>query len=170
LTEGFPLPQAAPALGHPEPAWCDEAVDKEAMSQAAPALGHPEPAWCDEAVDRGAIRGPPMPMHPLVLRTRDAANYLGLSESHLEKLRIRGGGPLYVRFSPRAVGYRITDLDAWAASRLRTSTSAPEPGSLPPVPDPPGARQATARKRSSTSAPAASARVSDARRRATTQP
>ena len=47
-----------------------------------------------------------------VLRTPDAARYLGLSVSYLEKLRPRGIGPKFVRMG-RAVGYRIQDLDQW---------------------------------------------------------
>jgi len=36
-------------------------------------------------------------MLPRIIRTRDAARYLGLAESTLEKWRISGGGPRWVR-------------------------------------------------------------------------
>ena len=48
-----------------------------------------------------------------VLKTQDAAEYVALSASYLEKLRLRGGGPRFVRFGRRAVRYHVDDLDAW---------------------------------------------------------
>lgn len=48
-----------------------------------------------------------------ILRTLEAANYIGLSPSTLEKYRIRGGGPRFVHLGGRAVGYDVADLDAW---------------------------------------------------------
>jgi hypothetical protein len=57
--------------------------------------------------------------------TAQAAGYLGLSPRTLEKLRIRGGGPTYVKFGRRVV-YAVEDLDRWAADRRRASTSVPE--------------------------------------------
>lgn len=54
---------------------------------------------------------------PRILRTSDAAAYVGLSASALEKMRCRGGGPEFVRLGPRAVGYRVEDLDAWVDDR-----------------------------------------------------
>jgi excisionase family DNA binding protein len=59
---------------------------------------------------------------PLVLTTRQAAEYLSLAETTLEKYRVYGGGPLFVRLG-RAVRYRLADLDGWLASCIRTSTS-----------------------------------------------
>ena len=59
---------------------------------------------------------------PLVLTTRQAAEYLSLAETTLEKKRVYGGGPLFIRLG-RAVRYRLADLDAWLASCIRTSTS-----------------------------------------------
>jgi predicted DNA-binding transcriptional regulator AlpA len=58
-----------------------------------------------------------------VLRTPGAAEYVGLSDSTLEKFRLTGDGPKFVRIGVRAVGYRIEDLDAWLAERVRRSTS-----------------------------------------------
>ena len=39
--------------------------------------------------------------------------FVGLSASALEKKRLSGGGPRFVRLGGRAVGYDIQDLDAW---------------------------------------------------------
>jgi predicted DNA-binding transcriptional regulator AlpA len=60
-----------------------------------------------------------------VLRTPEAAEYLGLSISTMNKLRVKGGNsaPPFVRISARAVGYRLSDLDAWLDAQRRTSTS-----------------------------------------------
>jgi len=56
------------------------------------------------------------------LRTAQAAEYLGVSASFLEKLRVSGGGPPYSKFG-RAVRYAQSDLDAFATMRRRHSTS-----------------------------------------------
>jgi hypothetical protein len=57
------------------------------------------------------------------LRTPAAAEYVGLSVSTLEKLRLTGGGPAYYKSGPKIVVYRVEDLDAWLTARRRTSTS-----------------------------------------------
>jgi predicted DNA-binding transcriptional regulator AlpA len=55
-------------------------------------------------------------------RTADAARYVGLSKSTLEKLRVTGGGPEYAALG-RVIVYRAEDLDAWVQAHLRRSTS-----------------------------------------------
>ena len=57
------------------------------------------------------------------LRAPAAADYLGLSDSTLAKMRLRGDGPTYSKAGPRIVVYDVADLDAWLASRRRRSTS-----------------------------------------------
>lgn len=64
-------------------------------------------------------------MHPTpnrLLRAPEAAECLGLSVSTLAKLRLSGLGPRFIKLS-RVVAYDARDLDAWTASRKRTSTS-----------------------------------------------
>ena len=61
------------------------------------------------------------------MKTDEAARYLGLSSSLLNKLRPTGGGPMFVRLAGRAIRYRRTDLDAWAEASVMASTSQ-EPG------------------------------------------
>jgi hypothetical protein len=56
------------------------------------------------------------------LDTAGAARYLGMSRSCLEKLRVYGGGPRYMKLR-RLVRYRPEDLQAWASARLVSSTS-----------------------------------------------
>ena len=48
-----------------------------------------------------------------ILRTPEAASYCGVSPSTLEKRRLTGDGPSFVRLGKRCVGYRVEDLDAW---------------------------------------------------------
>ncbi|MBM4073845.1 MAG: helix-turn-helix domain-containing protein [Planctomycetes bacterium] len=56
------------------------------------------------------------------LRAPQAAQRLGLSNSTLAKLRMSGLGPRYMKLG-RCVVYDLADLDTWAASRKRASTS-----------------------------------------------
>ena len=58
------------------------------------------------------------------LRTQDAAAYIGLSKSTLEKMRVTGGGPVYSALG-RIVVYEVGDLDAFVEARKRHSTSEP---------------------------------------------
>lgn len=60
-----------------------------------------------------------------IVRTREAAVLTGLAESTLEKARLRGDGPPFVRLTKRAIGYRVADLIAWVESRTASSTSEP---------------------------------------------
>jgi predicted DNA-binding transcriptional regulator AlpA len=69
-----------------------------------------------------------MPSVNHVLRTPQAAEYVGLSTSTLEKFRLTGNGPVYQKAGPKIVVYRIEDLDAWLSARRRISTS--DTGSL----------------------------------------
>jgi hypothetical protein len=65
-------------------------------------------------------------MHPKgldlrkMINTAAAAAYCGSSESTLSKLRIFGGGPVFVKIGRRVV-YDIVDLDRWLAAHRRVS-------------------------------------------------
>ena len=61
-------------------------------------------------------------MQTNILRTREAAAYLGLSKPTLERFRTLGGGPKFAKLGA-AVRYRKADLDEWLESRLVRSTS-----------------------------------------------
>jgi len=54
--------------------------------------------------------------------TTAAASRIGLSKSTLEKLRVYGGGPAYLKLG-RLVRYRVEDLDSWLKDRIVSSTS-----------------------------------------------
>lgn len=62
-----------------------------------------------------------------LMKTEAAAAYLDLSPSLLNKLRLTGGGPVFVRLAGRAIRYRQSDLDEWVAASAMASTSQ-EPG------------------------------------------
>ena len=64
------------------------------------------------------------------LSTRQAAEYLELSTRTLDRYRVSGGGPVFHRFGGR-VRYLRADLDAWAATRRRASTSDDGTGERP---------------------------------------
>jgi len=74
-------------------------------------LADPEPAGRPISRDPDAL-----------LFGAEMAYLLGLSVQTLEGLRLRGGGPPFVKFQ-RSVRYRRGDGLAWAAGKLRRSTS-----------------------------------------------
>ena len=62
------------------------------------------------------------PMDDMHFDTKQAAAYLNCSARFLEIKRIQGGGPRFVRLSPKMIRYRKSDLDDWVAGRVHTST------------------------------------------------
>lgn len=61
-------------------------------------------------------------MENRLVDTAAGASHLGLAKSTLEKMRVRGDGPPFVKLG-RAVRYRLIDLDGWAAAHIVGSTS-----------------------------------------------
>ena len=57
------------------------------------------------------------------LRTKLAAPYIGSTESTMEKWRVAGIGPPFIRLGSRIVVYDTEDLDKYMAARRATSTS-----------------------------------------------
>lgn len=57
------------------------------------------------------------------LRTKDAAAYLAVGKSTLERKRIEGTGPKFRRLGSRMVTYAVEDLDDWANKQIHNSTS-----------------------------------------------
>ena len=57
-----------------------------------------------------------------LLNQRATAAYLSISERTLERWRVSGTGPAFVKMN-RRVAYRQTDLIEWINSRVRQSTS-----------------------------------------------
>jgi predicted DNA-binding transcriptional regulator AlpA len=58
-----------------------------------------------------------------ILTVREAAAYLGVSVSWLNKQRLVGGFVPYVKIGVRRVGYDVADLDAATEKAKRRSTS-----------------------------------------------
>ena len=63
--------------------------------------------------------------HKLLYTEIEAARLLGFTARFLQQRRYQGDGPPFIRVSARAVRYRLSDLEEWAAARRRTSTSDP---------------------------------------------
>jgi len=57
-----------------------------------------------------------------LLSVTQAADHLGVSASYLNKLRVTGGGPPFVKMGAR-VSYDLADLSAWIEAQKRSSTS-----------------------------------------------
>lgn len=62
------------------------------------------------------------PTHRPKLRTKEAAAYCGSTASTFNKLRLYGGGAVYITIG-RTVVYDPDDLDEWLNSNRRKSTS-----------------------------------------------
>jgi hypothetical protein len=58
-----------------------------------------------------------------LLTTAEAPVYLRVSKSYLDKSRVYGGGPPFLRPSKRKVLYRKSDLDLWLDRHRFSSTS-----------------------------------------------
>lgn len=86
-------------------------------------------AWISDAIQTEEIfmttaASQPLPTHlAKYMSVEAAAAYTGLSSSTLNKLRVFGGGPPYVKIGRRVV-YQVTALDEWLVSKRRASTSA----------------------------------------------
>jgi predicted DNA-binding transcriptional regulator AlpA len=57
-----------------------------------------------------------------LLDRRAAADYLAIGVPTLDKLRLNGGGPRYIKYA-RTVRYRRAALDEYLAAHERVSTS-----------------------------------------------
>ena len=58
---------------------------------------------------------------PRYLDTRHAADYLGISPSTLNRMRVTGEGPRYAKAGRRVI-YDPEDLNAWVEERKRRFT------------------------------------------------
>jgi excisionase family DNA binding protein len=63
-----------------------------------------------------------MSVKPPPKNVAEAAEYLGISESKLAKLRCFGGGPEFLKLGSRVL-YEEADLEKWKQARKRRSTS-----------------------------------------------
>jgi predicted DNA-binding transcriptional regulator AlpA len=58
-----------------------------------------------------------------LLNERDAAAFLGLSDRTLQKWRVCGGGPIFIKIGGKAVRYQRRDLIEWINVRRQANTS-----------------------------------------------
>ena len=56
-------------------------------------------------------------MNKRLIKQKEAAECLGLSEATLERDRWRGGEIPYIKVGPRAIRYDLNQLDAYLESR-----------------------------------------------------
>jgi predicted DNA-binding transcriptional regulator AlpA len=56
------------------------------------------------------------------LNVVEAANYSGISKSTLDKRRVYGGGPIFIKIGGRVV-YDQFDLDSWLTGKKVANTS-----------------------------------------------
>jgi predicted DNA-binding transcriptional regulator AlpA len=64
-----------------------------------------------------------VPPHRTLVDVKRAAAAIGLSHHTLNTMRVRGGGPPFIRVGARRVMYSLADISAWLDGRTRTSTS-----------------------------------------------
>lgn len=58
-----------------------------------------------------------------LLTTQSAAERLGVHRSFLDRRRVAGGGPRYIRLSARVVRYAVADLDIWLSQHRLLNSS-----------------------------------------------
>jgi predicted DNA-binding transcriptional regulator AlpA len=58
----------------------------------------------------------PAAIDPL-LTEKELSAWVGVSLPNLQRMRSNGTGPRYVQLSPRRIGYRKSDVEAWLTSR-----------------------------------------------------
>lgn len=67
-----------------------------------------------------------MTKRPDLLTTPEAAAYVRRSPRTLERYRVTGEGPIFLKIG-RPILYRRADLDEWLDDKVRRSTSDPGP-------------------------------------------
>ncbi len=66
----------------------------------------------------------PAPKGRLVVSEAEAAAMLSMAPRTLQGKRLDGSGPPFVQLTSRRIGYAVTALENWIASRSVRSTSA----------------------------------------------
>lgn len=61
--------------------------------------------------------------HDALLTEQQAATLLNVNPRTLQKWRVKGGGPKFIRISRRCIRYRPRDIRDWAQHRVKSSTS-----------------------------------------------
>ncbi|MCZ8283538.1 helix-turn-helix domain-containing protein [Aquidulcibacter sp.] len=58
-----------------------------------------------------------------LLTVEDAASHLKISKHTLNRWRVTGEGPPFIKYGPRLIRYLVTALDEWAQERMFANTS-----------------------------------------------
>jgi predicted DNA-binding transcriptional regulator AlpA len=58
-----------------------------------------------------------------LLTVEDAARRLKISKHTLNRWRVTGEGPPFIKYGPRLVRYVVGALDGWASKRFYSNTS-----------------------------------------------
>ena len=102
---------------------CVSAIEENQMPIAAVVSESLQRGRSGTALTSKGRRHAPPPDNPTYKRTPEAAAHLRLAPSTLDKMRVRGDGPPFIRLTPRSVIYAVNELDAWARARQFNSTS-----------------------------------------------
>ena len=78
--------------------------------------------WTPEST-KPRVSPAPAPDPETLLRQKDAAGILSVSQRTMENWRQVGGGPTYIRISCRCIRYRRADLTVWIEECARQNTS-----------------------------------------------
>jgi predicted DNA-binding transcriptional regulator AlpA len=70
----------------------------------------------------GPVELPPEIARHRVLDEKTAAEFIGLSQVTLERMRKLGTAPKHLALSPRRLGYRVSDLLKWLDDRATTTS------------------------------------------------
>ena len=58
---------------------------------------------------------------PRFLRSAQCAALLGVSRSHLERMRYDGTGPRFTKISKKVILYALADVETWVAQHSATA-------------------------------------------------
>jgi excisionase family DNA binding protein len=101
---------------------CDSSFQAWAESDGRHALAAFSLTHAGIAFDAESDKETPMSAE-ILLTVEEAALRLKLSKHTLNRWRVNGAGPPFVKYGPRLVRYNDRVLDEWAAKRTHGSTS-----------------------------------------------
>ena len=78
---------------------------------------HDQPGHRVRDLEKGAVPSTTTEPHAEVLRPREAARYLGISRSTLDRWRKSGEFPKALQLGAQSIGWRKSTLDEWLDSR-----------------------------------------------------
>jgi hypothetical protein len=68
--------------------------------------------------------------HCVLLDERSAAKFLNISVRSLQRYRVDGGGPTFIKIGAKRICYLVRDLTSYIEARRFASTSAAEQGHI----------------------------------------